>query len=277
MTMNPNTWPSRESRRNWSLGAGVPRWFHWRGTGATPEAAFAFALRDAQRIMTVLTDGRATLPAFEPTPNGRIDPPEGDTPWATSFGASDCDIEIMGPMLEAAGEPGPSPAPKAPWWRPWGKPSSQVAPARTREWTRDDATAAARALARICARRLLRERDDAVTLWIGSHGTSPLSIALCPFVDTRQSPRGHSPLPEPYRAAMAAISTAHAISGHPTFAKIREQVPASASARAVWNREDRTPEDVWTLAGFLTKAGLPEDANALLALEAGGWTEGEVG
>lgn len=275
----PTTWPE-QGGRNWSLSAGIPRWYHWRGRGSSPEDALARSRRDAQRVMTVLTNGRGILPDLPPLARGTLTDGAGDPPWATSFAGGDCDINIGAPMLEAArahAASRPEPAARGRWWQ-WRR-NAAAEPDPGPAWSQEDVAGAAQALMRICAERLLTEGGDRLDLWIGSDAATAdaLSLYLCPFVATSRTHRGHAPLPEPYRAAMAAIATAHATTREPRFAQMGETLPASASARATWRGRLDAREDAATLAAFLRKAGLPEDAEALLAAEAAGWAPGNLG
>ena len=255
---HPNAWPSKAGP-NWSLGCGDPKWFHWHGTARSPDDALAAARRDARRVMTVLTDGGTTLPELEATPNGRLTDGAGNPPWAASFKGGDCDIRVNPPMIAAARE---------------------AAPAAARKWTSDEALDAARALIRICAARLLSEGGDNASIWVGtgSQATDALTIQLAPAIKAG----GHhaiapAPIPEPYRAALAAVSTAYAIGDEIGIAHVFEVVPTSASARAAWRGALDEQADARTVAAFLEKAGLLDDAKALLAAEAGGWIKGAWG
>lgn len=250
-----NAWPIRTGP-NWSLGCGEPKWFHWRGTATSPEGALAAARRDARRVMAVLTDGRATLPELGATPNGQLTDGAGNPPWAASFKGNDCDIRANPPMIAAARE---------------------AAPAKARDWTSDEALDAARALIRICAARLLSEGGDNASIWIGTGSQTPdtLTIQLAPVIRAGcHDTVAPAPLPEPHRAALAAISTAYAIGDEIGIAHVFEVVPASASARAAWRGGLDEQADARTIAAFVAKAGLPDDAEALLAAEAAGWAKG---
>lgn len=253
--INPNaTWPDKTGP-NWHIALDGSWRVRWRGTGPTPGEALANARQDVAWIATVLSGGRYRMPETRPLPTGRMDDGRGDPEWASSFSAGDCDVEVDAGFLTAVREKR--------WWQV-GKTGPHC--------TAEEAVAAAGALARLFARRLLRDEAETLAFWLGSDGNQSqaderMAINLCPFIRDGSPFRGHAPVPAPFRAAMAAASATYAHHHGIGIMEILEGLPASATVRAVWRNDPAHEADAALVARFTAKAGLPGEAAAILRSE----------